>query len=179
MRSRRADHPHRHRDEGSARKRGKWGDEYEPVVRAARSAGIEVLARIGWNTLVCGEGTKLPCCDDGMPSDPMALTDERFEGGFVAAVNDAMDRVADYLPDVKYVEDWNEPDVYWFTPLHHWPDCSVTKAAQRHGIMMSRVCTHVTARREACGAEWPKVLGSTSRGRTTPASAKCSSTLRR
>lgn len=119
---------------------------YKRIVEAARRKNIEVLALVTRNAV------------DGSPS-PMNGTLEDFDRTFVPAYVSAVDRVVREL-GVRYVEVWNEPDVYDFTPLAHWTaarGCEARPGAERFGLLATRVYETMLERR-AKGVETPTIV---------------------
>jgi hypothetical protein len=110
--------------------------EYQAIVAAAQAAGIEVLALVTSNSMA-----------PGSPS-PMQGDMTFFDQQFVPAYIQAIDNVTAMLPTVKYVEVWNEPDVYGFTPMYNWNgSCVILEGANRYALLATRVFETIHQRR--------------------------------
>lgn len=119
---------------------------YKTVVSAARRNGIDVLALVTKHTVV------------GSP-DPMAGTRGDFEARYVPRFVAAVDRVHREL-GVRYVEVWNEPDVYSFLPMYSWTPqtgCVPREGAYRFSLLATRVYETMLERR-AKGERTPTIL---------------------
>jgi hypothetical protein len=110
---------------------------YAKIVHAAKAQGIEVLALVTRNSL------------PGSP-DPMAGTRADFDASFVPKVVAAIDAVTKALPAVRYVEVWNEPDVYSFQPFFSYANgtCTRLEGAFRYALLTVRVFETMNERRK-------------------------------
>ncbi len=111
--------------------------DYAKIVTAAKASGIEVLALITQASLA-------------VPNDPMAGTRADFDGTFVPKVIAAIDAVTAAIPALKYVEVWNEPDVYAFTPIFAFTNgvCIPKEGAHRYALLTVRVFETMNERRK-------------------------------
>jgi len=118
--------------------------EYQAIVAAAQAAGIEILALVSANSLAPGS--------PGPMDGDLASFDARFVPAYVAA----LDRTMAMLPTVRYVEVWNEPDVYGFTPMYNFTNgqCVAQEGARRYSLLAVRVFETIHQRRRA-GATTP------------------------
>jgi hypothetical protein len=110
--------------------------EYQTIVSAAQANGIEVLALVFLNSV------------PGSPN-PMAGDMMYFDTNYVPAYIAALDQTMANLPTVKFVEVWNEPDVYGFTPMYSTSGgvCTAQEAARRYSLLASRVFETMHQRR--------------------------------
>lgn len=119
---------------------------YAKIIDAAKKRGIEVLGLVTQNTI------------PGSP-DPMAGTRAEFDAVFVPKVIAAIDATTTALPQLAYVEVWNEPDVYSFTPMFSYSPssgCSAAEGAFRYALLATRVFETMNERRIA-GTKTPKL----------------------
>ena len=107
---------------------------YQTIVDAARRAGIEILAVVSQNSLAPGT----PDVRDG--------TLAQFDAIVVPAYLAALDEMLAML-DVKFIEVWNEPDVYEFGPLFAFPPCTRDEGATRYALLAVRVFETIDQRR--------------------------------
>ena len=126
--------------------RGTTWQTYETIVSAARAAGIEVLALVSANSLPAGTPRPL----DGTVGD----FDTMFVPAYIAAVDETVAKLG-----VRFVEVWNEPDVYGFAPMFHWSpaSCTPTTGATRYALLAVRVFETMHQRRLA-GTPTPTLL---------------------
>jgi hypothetical protein len=111
--------------------------EYQTIVSAAQANGIEVLALVFLNSL-----------PPGSPA-PMDGDITYFDNFYVPAYIAAIDQVIANLPSVKFIEVWNEPDVYGFTPMYSNPNCVAQEGARRYSLLAVRVFETMHQRRLA------------------------------
>lgn len=119
---------------------------YQTIMKAAIARGIEVLALVTQNSV------------DGSPN-PMAGSRTDFDTGYVPKFIAAIDQTTSALPDLRYVEVWNEPDVYAFTPMYTYSaqaGCGVAEGAFRYALLAVRVFETMNERRIA-GQKTPKL----------------------
>lgn len=119
---------------------------YTRIIDAAKKRGIEVLGLVTQATL------------EGAP-DPLAGTREEFDAEFVPKVIAAIDATTAALPQLEYVEVWNEPDVYAFSPMFTYSaqdGCGVAEGAFRYALLATRVFEAMNERRIA-GEKTPKL----------------------
>lgn len=119
---------------------------YKTVVSAARRNKIDVLALVTKHTIP-------------QSPDPMAGTRTDFEERYVPRFVAAVDRVHREL-GVRYVEVWNEPDVYSFLPMYSWTPqtgCVPREGAYRFSLLATRVYETMLERR-AKGERTPTIL---------------------
>ncbi len=110
--------------------------EYQAIVAAAQAAGIEVLALVTSNSMALGS--------PGPMDGDQTFFDQQFVPAYIAAI----DHVTAMLPTVKYVEVWNEPDVYGFTPMYNWNgSCVILEGANRYALLATRVFETIHQRR--------------------------------
>ncbi len=109
--------------------------EYQSIVAAAQANGIEVLALMFLNSL-----------PPGSPA-PMDGDITYFDNFYVPAFIAAIDQMSANLPSVKFVEVWNEPDVYGFTPMYSQPNCVAQEGARRYALLAVRVFETMHQRR--------------------------------
>jgi hypothetical protein len=111
--------------------------EYQSIVTAAQANGIEVLALVFLNSL-----------PPGSPA-PMDGDITYFDNNYVPAYIAAIDQVIANLPSIKFIEVWNEPDVYGFTPMYTNPNCVAQEGARRYALLAVRVFETMHQRRLA------------------------------
>lgn len=119
---------------------------YAEIVKGAKKRGIEVLALVTQNSI------------DGLP-EPMAGTITEFDEIFVPKFIEAIDQTTAALPDVRFVEVWNEPDVYAFTPMFTYSaqnGCGVAEGSFRYALLATRVFETMNERR-IVGRKTPKI----------------------
>lgn len=111
--------------------------DYAKIVRAAKANGIEVLALFTQNSMTG-------------PKDPMAGSRADFDATFVPAFISAIDTVTAAIPELRYVEVWNEPDVYAFSPLFSYSGgtCTRLEGAHRYALLTVRVFETMHERRK-------------------------------
>jgi hypothetical protein len=119
--------------------------KYKTIIEAAQSKGIEVLAIVGQNSV------------DGSPS-PMAGSRADFDQTYVPRFMSALDTVLQAIPSLKYVEIWNEPDVYGFLPVFTWNpgSCRAEEGSFRYALLTVRVFETLNERRKN-GQSTPKI----------------------
>jgi hypothetical protein len=110
--------------------------EYQTIVSAAQANGIEPLALVFLNSV---------------PGSPNPMTGDLtyFDANYVPAYIAALDQTMANLPTVKFVEVWNEPDVYGFTPMYSTSggSCVVQEGARRYSLLATRVFETMHQRR--------------------------------
>jgi hypothetical protein len=110
--------------------------EYQTIVSAAQANGIEVLALVFLNSV---------------PGSPNPMTGDitYFDNNYVPAYIAAVDATMANLPTVKFVEVWNEPDVYGFTPMYSnaGGTCVAQEGARRYSLLATRVFETMYQRR--------------------------------
>jgi len=118
--------------------------EYQTIVSAAQANGIEVLALVFLNSL-----------PPGSPA-PMDGDITYFDNNYVPAYIAAIDQTTANLPTVKFVEVWNEPDVYGFTPMYSTAggQCVAQEGARRYSLLAVRVF-EIMHQRRLTGATTP------------------------
>src|SRR5690606_6229473 len=102
--------------------------DYATIIRAAKAHGIEVLALFTQNSV------------EGQPS-PMAGTRADFDAAFVPGFIGAIDEALKAIPEIRYVEVVNEPDVYSFQPFFSYANgtCTRLEGAHRYALLTVRV----------------------------------------
>lgn len=121
--------------------------KYATIVAAAKRAGVEVLALFTQNSV------------PGQPS-PMNGTRADFDGTFVPAYLQAIDDATKAIPDLRYVEVGNEPDVYSFEPFFSYANgvCTPLEGSFRYALLAVRVFETMNERRLK-GVVTPTVVG--------------------
>jgi hypothetical protein len=111
--------------------------DYAAIVAAAARNGIEVLAVFTQSSLAA-------------PNDPMTGTRADFDGAFVPKVIAAIDAATTAIPSLRYVELWNEPDVYAFTPFSTFSagTCTPLEGSYRYALLAVRVFETMNERRK-------------------------------
>ncbi len=123
--------------------------QYQTLATAAAAAGIELLALISAQSTAAGT------------PKPMAGDRAAFDATFVPAFLAALDATLAKLPTVRFVEVWNEPDVYEFQPMYSWSaaaGCGALEGAYRYPLLVTRVFETIHQRRLA-GKPTPQVVG--------------------
>ena len=120
--------------------------DYASIVTAAQQRGIEVLAVFTQASLAA-------------PNDPMAGTRADFDGAFVPKMIAAIDGAMAAIPSLRYVEIWNEPDVYTFSPFYAYSAgaCTPLEGSYRYALLAVRVFETMNERRKA-GTNTPTVV---------------------
>lgn len=111
--------------------------DYAKIVRAAKKNGIEVLALVTQSSI------------PGAPS-PMGGSRADFDATYVPKVIAAIDATTKAIPELRYVEVWNEPDVYGFTPMFSYANgtCTRLEGAVRYALLTVRVFETMNERRK-------------------------------
>jgi hypothetical protein len=112
--------------------------DYAKIATAAKDNGIEILALFTQNSLPA-------------VSDPMAGSRADFDGTFVPKVLAAIDAASAAIPGLRYVEVWNEPDVYAFTPFYAYSAgaCTPLEGSYRYALLTVRIFEALNERRKA------------------------------
>jgi hypothetical protein len=112
--------------------------DYAKIAAAAKDNGIEILALFTQNSLAAA-------------SDPMAGTRADFDGTFVPKMLAAIDAASAAIPGLRYVEVWNEPDVYAFTPFYAYSagTCTPLEGSYRYALLTVRVFEALNERRKS------------------------------
>ena len=110
--------------------------DYAKIVALAKSHGIETLA-VFTQASVGG-------------ANPMAGTRADFDAVFVPKVIAAIDAATAAIPSLRYVEVWNEPDVYAFSPFYDFVggSCVAREGAFRYALLTVRVFETMNERRK-------------------------------
>jgi len=110
---------------------------YAAIATAAKGYGIEILALVNASSI------------PGTP-DPMSGTRTDFDQIYVPKVVAAIDEVTKALPNVRYVELFNEPDVYAFKPVFSYSNgtCTALEGAYRYALLAVRVFETMHERRK-------------------------------
>lgn len=84
------------------------------------------------------------------PNDPMAGTRADFDATFVPKMIAAIDAATAAIPSLRFVEVWNEPDVYAFTPFYGFSGgtCTPLEGSYRYALLTVRVFETMNERRK-------------------------------
>ncbi|MCC6747836.1 MAG: hypothetical protein IT371_09280 [Deltaproteobacteria bacterium] len=148
-----------------------WRD-YRAIQRAARHAGIDLLALFSINSLwrdwalgraTASSGALPETGGSRHPYDPLAPSREEYVNQYLPRAIQAFDRLLAELPGLAFVELWNEPEGFGFAPLATgeitcrkviggtcvlWRNtCRPQEGAYRYALLVARLYEHVHQKR--------------------------------